>query len=166
MKRLTVLLFALFCFMTMAHMQAQRVTPVNYYFVYTQATFDGVSAANYFRRNYKDGGAALKRRISSTVIKAANRSSMNHKGFSLSNASKARYEVAIYLLDVDDDGANKLEAKVYNKKTKQLMGTVSARAKGGRKNSMENLLIERLENSGEDLGDKLVDKILNDLYNK
>ena len=166
MKRLSVVLLALFCFMTIAQVSAQRITPVNYYFVFTQARFDGVSAANYFRRNYKDGGAAFKKRIANTVIKAANRKSMNHKGFALSNASKTRYEVAIYLLDVDDDGANKLEAKVYNKKTKRLMGTVTARAKGGRSNTMERLLIERLENSGEDLGDKLVDKVLNDLYNR
>jgi hypothetical protein len=164
MKRLSVFLFALFCFMTMAQVHAQRIIPVNYYFVYTQAKFDDVSAANYFRRNYKDGGAAFKKRIANTVVRSANKNSMNHKGFSLTNATKARYEVAIYLLDVDDDGANKLEAKVYNKKTKRLMGTVSARAKGGRSNTMERLLIERLQDSGESLGDKLVDKVLKDLY--
>lgn len=141
-----------------------RTVNVNYYFVYTQARFDGVKAATYFARNTKDNGAALKRRISNTFIRAANRESTKHKGFLLSNATTAKYEVAIYLLDIDNDGAHKVMGKVYNKKTKKLIDTVEARAKGGRGDSMIKLLMEKLERSGEKFGDELVDDVLSKLY--
>lgn len=147
-----------------AEAMAQKTIPVNYYFVYTQARFDGVKAATYFARNTKDNGAALKRRISNTFIRSANRESTKHKGFLLSNASKAKYEVAIYLLDIDSDGAHKVEGKVYERKSKRLVGTIDAKARGGRGDSMQKLLIEKLERSGEKFGDELVDDVLSKLY--
>ena len=142
---------------------AQKTTLVNYYFVYTQTTFDGVKGANYFARK-KDGGAALKRSISNTFIRAANRESTRHKGYVLSNSKTAKYEVAIYITTIDKDGAHRVEGKVYNKKPKSLIDTISAKAKGGRGDSMEKLLIEMLERSGEKFGDKLVDVVLFNLY--
>ena len=143
-----------------------KIIPVNYYFVYTQATFDGKKASAYFQKRYKDNGAAFKKRIASTFVRAANRESLNHKGYSLSNSSTARYEVAIYFLAIDDDGEHRLVGKVYHKKSRKLVGTVNARSKGGRRDTMETLFIESLQRSGEKFGDKLADDVLDELYRR
>lgn len=164
MKRLFIIaLMTVGLLATAISAKAQGTKMVNYYFVYTQTTFDGVKGATYFARK-NDGGKALKRNISNTFIRAANRESTKHKGFVLSNSKTAKYEVAIYLTVVDRDGAHRVEGKVYNKKTKQLIDTFSVKAKGGRGDSMEKLLIEKLERSGEKFGDKLVDDVLSKLY--
>lgn len=72
--------------------------------------------------------------------------------------------VLIYLQAVDDDGEHEVIGKVYKKGTKSVIKTVKVHTKGGRGDSMESQLIERLENSGEKFGDELVDDVLDNLY--
>lgn len=166
MRKVLLFMAMMVCFQTamMAGTDKHKGTiAVNYYFVYSQCTFNKVKASTYFARK-KDKGKALKGRISRAFINAANNKSMRGKGFVLSNNSKSRYEVALYLLDVDDDGEHNIEGKVYKKGTKSVIETVKVHMKGGRGDSMEQQLIEQLERSGEKFGDELVDDVLDDLY--
>ena len=166
MKRVLLFMAMMACFQTalMAGTDKHKGTiAVNYYFVYSQCTFNKVKASTYFARK-KDKGASLKKRISRAFINSANNNSLKGKGFVLSNASKSRYEVAIYLQEVDDDGEHEVIGKVYKKGTKTVIETVKIHVKGGRGNSMESQLIERLEKSGEKFGDELADDVLDDLY--
>jgi len=167
MKKL-LLLFLLLVGITVSIYAKKQggIIPVNYYFVYSQATFDGKRASVYFQKKYKDNGAAFKKRIARTFVRAANKESLNHKGYSLSNSTTARYEVAIYFLGIDDDGEHRLVGKVFHKKSKKLVGTVNVHAKGGRRDTMEALFIESLQRSGEKFGDKLADDVLDDLYRR
>ncbi len=166
MRKVLLIMAMMACFHTalMAGTDKHKGTiAVNYYFVYSQCTFNKVKASTYFARK-KDKGKALKGRISRAFINAANSKSMRGKGFVLSNASKSRYEVAICLQAVDDDGEHDVIGKVYKKGTKSVVKTIKVHSKGGRGDSMESQLIERLENSGEKFGDNLVDDVLDDLY--
>ena len=166
MRKVLLFMAMMVCFQTamMAGTDKHKGTiAVNYYFVYSQCTFNKVKASTYFARK-KDKGKALKGRISRAFINAANSKSMRGKGFVLSNNSKSRYEVALYLLDVDDDGEHNIEGKVYKKGTKSVIETVKVHMKGGRGDSIEQQLIEQLERSGEKFGDELVDDVLDDLY--
>lgn len=166
MRKVLLFMAMMACFHTalMAGTDKHKGTiAVNYHFVYSQCTFNKVKATTYFARK-KDKGASLKKRIARAFINSANNNSMRHKGFVLSNASKSRYEVLIYLQAVDDDGEHEVVGKVYKKGTKSVIKIVKVHTKGGRGDSMESQLIERLENSGEKFGDELVDDVLDDLY--
>lgn len=166
MRKVLLFMAMMVCFQTalMAETNKHKGTiAVNYYFVYSQCTFNKVKASTYFARK-KDKGKALKGRIARAFINAANSKSMRGKGYVLSNNSKSRYEVAIYLQEVDDDGEHEVVGKVYKKGTQKVIETVKVHVKGGRDDSMERQLIEQLERSGEKFGDKLADDVLDDLY--
>lgn len=153
----------MFCLSVISVSAKPKTVLVNYYFDYSKAKIDKVSASSYFSSHYRDGGKSLKRRVANAMINAANNESMRHKGYLLSNSTEARYEVAIKFLVIDSDGAHKLQAVVYNKKTKKKVGSVDLRSRGGR-GDFEIVLVEKVKRTGEQLGDKLVDDILNDLY--
>ncbi len=164
MKKLFTLLLFAGCLSIFSAAAKPKTVLVNYYFDYSKAKIDKVSASTWFSRHYKDGGAAFKRRVARAMINAANNESMRNKGFLLGNSTDTRYEVAIKFLIVDKDGAHKLQAVVYNKKTKKKVGSVDVRCRGGRGDNFESIFVEKVKRSGEELGDKLVDDVLKDLY--
>ena len=163
MKKLLLLLITVCLFSALSVQARPKTVLVNYYFDYSKAKIDKKSATAFFSSHYRDGGKALKRHVANAMIKSANDESMRHKGFVLSNSTEARYEVAIRFLIVDSDGAHKLQAVVYNKKTKKKIGSVDVKCRGGR-GDFDQVFVEKAKESGEKLGDKLVDDILNNLY--
>ena len=140
---------------------------VNYKFNYSKMRINGQWAKRYvFANIYNEEENSeiafdkFKKRIETTFIKAVNYKSLENHGYTLDNSKDSRYTIAFYFLDVDEDGEHIVVADIQDKENENdVVETVKAKAGSGRFNSFLNLFLERLQKSGERIGDKLAEEL-------
>lgn len=175
-KNILAALLAIFCITSLTAktlgteelMRKGGIVAVNYSFNFSQMRLDGVMAQTWFARrgdNKKHAKYnAFTGQLAQRFINAANQKSMNHKGYSLNNKTKARYKVIFTFTDVDEDGAHKVTARVVERASGRKVGEKSARARGTDVGGLQSNFLSNADRTGEKIGDKLADDILDDLY--
>ena len=151
----------------------ENAVVLNYLFDFSLAKVEGVDLKEYYTMSAEDAmddpDEAFRRfakKAESTFILSANKNSLIDKGYKLDNKDDLPFEVVIYPMDIDDDGAHNILGIVIEKATKQEIARVKSRVGGGRMNDFQVLFLENLQKSGERFGDKLADDILDRAKNK
>lgn len=134
---------------------------VNYKFDFSNMLIEGKSARQFIAELAAKEGtdaesayATFKKDVENIFITTVRTESQMAGTFSLDNSKKERLEVVIRISDVDEDGAHRIVGTLNDNKSKQVLGEVKARSRGG-KNNFREQFPKRLKKSSKDFGDDL-----------
>lgn len=145
-------------------MRGERI--INYRFDFSNLNPKCIGAKEYFYGDVEESDTLVlpkkvRMMIEEIFISAANKKSLIGKKYELKNKEKSRFEVVIFLEDIDEDGEHSLTARVVEKETGEIVSRFGCKVGSGKLNSFKQLFYEQLEESGEEFGDILADKVFN-----
>ena len=142
----------------------QKISSVpvfNYRFDFSSMTIDGLDAKEYVAVNvYQDMSDIDKsysmfcKKIEFAFVSGVNKNKKD-KGYILDNKEDVRYEIVLKITDVTSKGGHKIEVSVMDKLTNQVLKEFALKEGDGKLNTFQTLLMEQLEKSAEEFGDKL-----------